>query len=163
MLWALYLPFEWWILMHWTLGISIWFYILQAIFKLILVNGSWGIPYEIALGWVRLGLTDKSTLVQVMAWCLQATSHYLSQCWPRSMSPNGVTRPQWVNFHRVKLKTSHQNCLGLVALRLGLPVHTCPGALWRQSPPKLVFILFINLQMTPWWILETLTKMSGVD
>ena len=27
---------------------------------------------------------DKSTLVQVMAWCRQATSHYLSQCWPRS-------------------------------------------------------------------------------
>ena len=40
---------------------------------------------------------DKSTLVQVMAWCRQATSHYLSQCWPRSMSPHGVTRPQWVN------------------------------------------------------------------
>ena len=44
---------------------------------------------------------DKSTLVQVMAWCRQATSHYLSQCWPSSMSPYGVTRPQWVkeNFH----------------------------------------------------------------
>ena len=32
-----------------------------------------------------------------MAWCRQATSHYLSQCWPRSLSPYGVTRPQWVN------------------------------------------------------------------
>ena len=54
--------------------------------------------YEIALRWMPLDLTDdKSTLVQVMAWCHQATSHYLSQCWPRSMSPNGVTRPQWVN------------------------------------------------------------------
>ena len=40
---------------------------------------------------------DQSTLVQVMAWCCQATSHYLSQCWPRSLSPYGVTRPQWVN------------------------------------------------------------------
>ena len=39
----------------------------------------------------------KSTLVQVMAWCRQATSHYLSQCWPRSQSPYGITRPQWVN------------------------------------------------------------------
>ena len=39
---------------------------------------------------------DESTLVQVMAWCHQATSHYLSQCWPRYMSPYGVTRPQWV-------------------------------------------------------------------
>ena len=38
----------------------------------------------------------KSSLVQVMAWCRQATSHYLSQCWRRSLSPHGVPRPQWV-------------------------------------------------------------------
>ena len=30
-----------------------------------------------------------------MAWCRQATSHYLSQWWPRSLWPYGVTRPQW--------------------------------------------------------------------
>ena len=35
---------------------------------------------------------DKSILVQVMT----APSHYLSQYWPSSMSPYGVTRPQWV-------------------------------------------------------------------
>ena len=70
-----------------------------VIFKLTLVNGGWGISYEIALRWMPLELTDeKSTLVQVMAWCHRATSHYLSQCWPRSMSPNGVTRPQWVKI-----------------------------------------------------------------
>ena len=40
---------------------------------------------------------DKSTLVQVMAWCCQAASHYLSQCWLRSMSPCDVTRPQRFN------------------------------------------------------------------
>ena len=58
----------------------------------------WGISSEIALIWMSLDLTnDKSTLVQVMSWCHQATSHYLSQCWPRSMLPYGVTRPQWVN------------------------------------------------------------------
>ena len=50
-----------------------------------------------------LGLTDdKSTLVQVMAWCRQAASHYLSQCWHRSLSPYGVTRRQWVNFFRLQ-------------------------------------------------------------
>ena len=32
-----------------------------------------------------------------MAWCCQATSHYLSQWWPRSLWPYSVTRPQWVN------------------------------------------------------------------
>ena len=48
---------------------------------------------------MSLDLTDdKSTLVQVMAWCRQATSHYLSQCWSRSLSPYGVTRPQWVKW-----------------------------------------------------------------
>ena len=40
----------------------------QVIFKLISVNGGWGISYEIALRWMPLDLTgDKSTLVQVMA------------------------------------------------------------------------------------------------
>ena len=38
------------------------------------------------------------TLVQVMAWCHQATSHYLSQCWPRSMSPYVITMPLWVKL-----------------------------------------------------------------
>ena len=37
------------------------------------------------------GITnEKSTLVQVMAWCRQATIHYLSQCWPSSMSPYSI-------------------------------------------------------------------------
>ena len=44
-------------------------------------------------------VTDcRSALIQVMAWCRQATSQYLSQCWPRSMSPYGVIRPQWVSL-----------------------------------------------------------------
>ena len=47
--------------------------------------------------WMPQGLTDDmSTLVQVMAWCRQATSHYLSQSWCRFMSLFYVTRPQWV-------------------------------------------------------------------
>ena len=63
------------------------------------MNGGWGITYEIALRWMPLDLTgDKSTLFQVMAWCRQATRHYLSQCWPRSLSPYSVTRPQWVKW-----------------------------------------------------------------
>ena len=37
-------------------------------------------------------------MVQAMAWCRQATSHYISQCWPRSLAPYGVTMPQWVTL-----------------------------------------------------------------
>ena len=62
-----------------------------VIFKLFLVI--WWLRYQL-LDCPQKNLTnDKSTLVQVMAWCRQATSHYLSQCWPRSMSAHGVTRP----------------------------------------------------------------------
>ena len=38
---------------------------------------------------------DKSTLLQLMTWYRQSASHYLNQCWPRFMSPNGVTWPQY--------------------------------------------------------------------
>ena len=67
----------------------------HIIFKLMLVIDGWGISCEIALLWMSQDFTDQSTLVQVMAWCHQATSHYLSQCWPRS--PYGVTRPQEIS------------------------------------------------------------------
>ena len=65
------------------------------IFKLISVIDARDITCEIVLKWISLDLSDdKSTLVQVMAWCHQATSHYLSQCSPISLSPYGVIRPQ---------------------------------------------------------------------
>ena len=68
------------------------------IFQIISVIDGWGISCELALRWMSLDLTDdKSTLVQVMAWCRQATSQYLIQYWPRSLLPYGVTGPKWVN------------------------------------------------------------------
>ena len=72
-----------------------------VILKLTSVTDCWVTSCEIPLSWISLNLTDdKSTLVQVMAWCRQATSHYLNKCWPRSMSLYGITRPQWVNVMR---------------------------------------------------------------
>ena len=38
--------------------------------------------YMFSFGWVSDDLSnDQSSLVQVMAWCLQAPSHYLNQWW----------------------------------------------------------------------------------
>ena len=52
---------------------------------------------EITLRWMPQNtFHGKSILAQVMAWCHQATSHYLSQCWPRSMSQYGITGLLWV-------------------------------------------------------------------
>ena len=56
-----------------------------VIFKQILVIDGWWVSCEIVLIGMSLDFSDdQSTLVQVMAWCGQATSHCLSQCWPRS-------------------------------------------------------------------------------
>ena len=67
-------------------------YFRWVIYKLIFVVNGWGISCETALIWMSLDhIYGKSTLVQVMASCHQATSHYLSQ-W--SQTPYGVTRPQ---------------------------------------------------------------------
>ena len=77
-------------LTHWSLG--------DASFNLAFMIAIFRSSYDNTLIWMSYDLTDdKSTLVQVMAWCRQAPSHYLSQCWPRYVSPHGVTRPQWVN------------------------------------------------------------------
>ena len=59
----------------------------HIVFKVISVNNGWGISYNIALTWMSLYPTgDQSTLVQMMAWCHQGTSHYLNHCWPCPMT-----------------------------------------------------------------------------
>ena len=84
-----------------------------VIFKLTSRVDILSISREIALMWMPQDFTDdKSTLVQAMAWCHQATSHYLGQCWPRSIyiAPYGVARPQWVKESNwnVAIRRSHE-------------------------------------------------------
>ena len=70
----------------------------NIIFNLVLLIGIFRSSHDNALRWMPQDLTDdKSTLVQVMAWCRQAPSHYLSQCRLCPLLPYDVTRPQWVN------------------------------------------------------------------
>ena len=77
------LPHTW--LTHWCLGECLW---------------SWISDFQ-TYGkdrYLQMFLTDdKSTLVQLMAWCHQTPSHYLIQCWLSYMWPHGINRPQWVN------------------------------------------------------------------
>ena len=66
----------------------------------------WCVSCKIILRWIAPTLIqDESTLVLVMAWCRQAASHCLSQCWPRLMSPFGVTRPQCVDVTLIMMCT----------------------------------------------------------
>ena len=62
--------------------------------------------------WLQLNatiLSDESTLVQVMAWCRQATSHYLSQWWPRSMAPQPHCLCFFFSRIRLKCFPQHDN------------------------------------------------------
>ena len=108
-----YLPSESFLVIN-SLTPEIWMKFYLCDFKTILQNADWGISSEIALRWMLLDLTDdQSTLIQVMAWCRQETSHYLSQCWLSSLLPYSTTRPQWVKMVQGA-------------------VFSCPGA-WRRQ------------------------------
>ena len=63
---------------------------------------------KLAQWWLSQNIPNaKSTLVQVMAWCCQATSHYISSTWANvdqdlchhtaSLHPNELTTPQTLN------------------------------------------------------------------
>ena len=85
----------------------------NVIFNLALLIGNFKSSYDNVLRWMSQALTDdKSTLVQVMAWCRQASSHYLNQCWPRSPTPYGVTRPQWDMHFFSKRFDNWNKCYG---------------------------------------------------
>ena len=59
-------------------------YFEDDIFVRIFMSG-FRIAVDIPLTFVLEGLIgNKTTLVYVMAWCRQTTSHYINQCWPRS-------------------------------------------------------------------------------
>ena len=87
---------------------------------------------------------DKSTLVQVMAWCRQATSHYLSHCWHRSMSPFCVTRPQWVNTPSYRFKTFKKKDPVSIQ-RPSFQVWRFPIIQIRQLWDSLIFMMGIHI------------------
>ena len=38
---------------------------------------------------------DNWTFIKLMAWCYQATCHYVDPCWFKSIPPYGTSRPRW--------------------------------------------------------------------
>ena len=102
-------------------------------------------------------IDDQSTLVQVMAWCRQATSHYLSQCWPRFLSPYGVTRPQWVNscFHFDGLMQDRCNSS---ALAIEIRLSCINPSIWLHTISHEMFIcdqLYSACTILLWHFLKT--------
>ena len=62
------------------------FNVKNSVFNLVLMTGIFRSSHYNTIRRIPWYFTDDtSTLVQVMAWCCQAPSHYLNQCWARSM------------------------------------------------------------------------------
>ena len=120
----------------------------------------WGISCEIALIWMSLDFTDdQSTLVQVMAWCRQATSHYLSQCWPRSMLPYGVTRPQCVNT--LMLGKIWLSVTGTTSLSCHDETHD--DVTWKCFPNYWSFVIFSEVPLSTMDSNHKMLVMMNVD
>ena len=105
---------------------------------------SLGTHWKIPLRWMPQKFTDeKSTLVLVMAWCHQAPSHYLSQCWPRSLSSYGITRQQWVNYHN-----------NLITLKCTWSDFFSPWNMYADTAVLFMIMIFLygqyELELTHW-------------
>ena len=114
--------------------------------------------YEMALRWMSLDLTDDmSKLLQVMAWCHQAPSHYLSQCWPRSLLPYGITRPQWVLIGNIN-HTS--NCSG----KNGKVYLTTRGPFYLHAPALISLWISNHLSSKMWdWITYPFPNFNTIE
>ena len=78
----------------------------NAIFSLVLLIRIFIFCHHIDIWFMPQDLTnDKSILVEVRDWCRQATSHYLIQCWPSSMSQYGIWH-LWSHLSLYKNKIS---------------------------------------------------------
>ena len=117
---------------------------LNLIFKMI----SWALHKKLILGECH----KIPLLVQVVVWCRQATNHYLSQYWPRSISPYGITRPQYVNslwpsdaicWHRSGSTLAQVMACGLMA-----PSHSL-NQCWLKLAWKLLILDFIQTFQGP--------------
>ena len=67
--------------------------------------GRWGSKFNSAVSKHMLrikfvSISCEITVVRMPRYTFDDTNHYLIQCWPRSMSPYVVTRPQWVQLFR---------------------------------------------------------------
>ena len=103
----------------------------------------------VKLSWCECHRTkfDNKSLFQIMAWCRQAVSHYLSQCWPISVSSYGVTRPQRVNTLRPEQNDWQfwhlQICLMKAIMQLKINLNELIGTkdkFWWHSSAKCICI-----------------------
>ena len=95
--------------------------------------------------WNYLGIAAndvESTLVWVIPWCRQASSHYWSQCCPSSVWPFGITRPQWFN----SLTPGRCSCIFKFVIFKLISMIYHEHFLWNCPQ--------MNFRRPPWWLVN---------
>ena len=94
-----------------------------------------------------------------MAWCRQATSHYLSQCWPTFMLPYDVTRPQWVKHSIYYMVTDWKPQIGLI---LPHQPSCCDTHTWQREISQRIMSLKFDLQTLDscFWLIKCLATIA---
>ena len=128
---------------------------IDSIPNLILSISSLRSLHDNALRWMPQNLTDhKSTLVQVIAWCRQATSRYLNQWWLGLLSSYGVVRPQWVNSSKPRTLIYSQINRLIIDWCNGLSPFRCQAITWAlYSNRAITFFIqkWLELSSVQWW------------
>ena len=97
-------------------------------------------------------LNDKLTLVQVMAWCHQTTSHFLRQGWPRSVLAYDVTRPQWVKLKSRVTSSPSASCTVVLSFYI---LH------WTQTTATVLLMQHFEMMEQVWK--QNLTKIESLS
>ena len=101
---------------------------------LMIQNSSMCTNYGSALRWMPDDRTNiKPILLQVMAWCRQATNHYLSSWWPIFMAPYGITRPQWAKASTTVETLYSTICYSKYFIELNFDKSTQYVVLWTHK------------------------------
>ena len=123
------------------------------IFKLIMQNtcSILGTCHEIDQRWMSQNSTnEKSMLAQVMAWCHQATNHYLSECCPRFMA--SPAHNEWTIFFYNSLAFLQKSQLCAVIKLYLFCILDYAADIWMNSLDSFISFTWIVLH-TKWWLL----------
>ena len=118
------------------------------------INIRW-IPYDFS--------DDKSTLVQIMAWCCQPTSHYLNPCWlwsyrhMASLGRNESILPVYTLRHQMLHGSCWRDNVSKVFGSIGkftkFHQYETPRAYFRE-----IVTWLYNFRHSEWWIPSWLTR-----
>ena len=96
---------------------------------------------------------EESTLVQLMAWCHQATSHYLGQCWSRCMTNMRNIKKCMISIDFHSARQCLKSTLSImvysnVAWPWGKYGTWKYGIPWTDQPKSACFLLYLTCRLT---------------